>query len=243
MTPAGSEPQDEAKDLFLATTSHELRTPLTAIKGYVRTLQRRWGALSEDARLDALATVDEQTDALIELTDHLLMGARAGAAAHTPAGAPFDLGEAVASAVTTYERMSERHVVSAQVPAVLPVAVGDRASVENVLAQLIENAIKYSPDGGEVSVVVADRGGTLLVEVLDRGIGIPAGLEQELFTPFYQASPANTREFGGVGLGLYIVRQLVEAQGGAVAAHNRPGGGAVVSFTVPVARASGVASA
>jgi NtrC-family two-component system sensor histidine kinase KinB len=233
---------DEAKDLFLATTSHELRTPLTAIKGYVRTLQRRWAVLSDEARLDALATVDEQTDALVELTNHLLMGARAGTAAHTAAGSPFDLGEVVARAVSTYGRMSERHAVVADVPPVLPLAMGDKVSVENVLAQLVENAVKYSPDGGEVRIVVSDVGGTLAVEVLDRGVGIPAGLEQALFTPFYQAGPANTREFGGVGLGLYIVRQLVEAQGGEVSARNRPGGGAVLRFTVPTVSASVAAS-
>jgi two-component system capsular synthesis sensor histidine kinase RcsC len=78
------------------------------------------------------------------------------------------------------------------------------------------------------------------VEVLDRGVGIPAGLEQALFTPFYQAGPANTREFGGVGLGLYIVRQLVEAQGGAVSARNRPGGGAVLRFSLPTEAAGSV---
>jgi NtrC-family two-component system sensor histidine kinase KinB len=232
---------DEAKDLFLATTSHELRTPLTAIKGYVRTLQRRWAVLSDEARLDALATVDEQTDALVELTNHLLMGARAGASGHTAAGVPFDLGEVVSRAATTYARVSDRHPVVPEIPPVLPLAMGDRVSVENVLAQLIENAIKYSPEGGEVRVVVADDSGSLAVEVLDRGVGIPAGLEQTLFTPFYQAGPANTREYGGVGLGLYIVRQLVEAQGGEVLARNRPGGGAVFRFTVPTVAAGSVA--
>jgi signal transduction histidine kinase len=224
---------DDAKDRFLATTSHELRTPLTAIKGYVRTLQRRWAVLSDEARLDALATVDEQTDALVELTNHLLLGARAGTASQAAVGSPFDLGDVVSRAVATYGPVSDRHVVVAEVPPVLPLALGDRGSVENVLAQLIENAIKYSPAGGEVRVTVADQSGTLAVEVLDRGVGIPAGLEQALFTPFYQAGPADTREFGGVGLGLYIVRQLVEAQGGAVSARNRPGGGAVLRFTVP----------
>jgi signal transduction histidine kinase len=231
---------DDAKDLFLATTSHELRTPLTAIKGYVRTLQRRWAVLSDEARLDALATVDEQTDALVELTNHLLMGARAGAASHPAVGTPFDLGDVVNRAATTYGRVSERHLVVAEVPPVLPLALGDKVSVENVLAQLIENAIKYSPDGGEVRVAVADESGALVVEVLDRGVGIPAGVEQALFTPFYQAGPANTREFGGVGLGLYIVRQLVEAQGGSVSARNRPGGGAVLRFTLPTAVASSI---
>jgi signal transduction histidine kinase len=196
--------------------------------------------LSDEARLDALATVDEQTDALVELTNHLLMGARAGAAAHAAIGTPFDLGDVVHRAATTYGRVSERHQVVAEVPPVLPLALGDKVSVENVLAQLIENAIKYSPDGGEVRVTVTDEPGALAVEVLDRGVGIPAGLEQALFTPFYQAGPANTREFGGVGLGLYIVRQLVEAQGGAVSARNRPGGGAVLRFSLPTEAAGSV---
>ena len=226
---------DEAKDLFLATTSHELRTPLTAIKGYVRMLQRRWDVLSDEARLDALATVDKQTDGLVELTNHLLMGARAGTAAHTPDGAPFDLGEVVTSAITTYSRVSDRHELVADLPVPLPRALGDPLSTENVLAQLIENAIKYSPDGGQIVVAVRPQADLLVVEVLDRGVGVPTGREEALFTPFYQGGPANTREFGGVGLGLYIVRQLVEAQGGTVSAANRNGGGAVLRFTVPMA--------
>jgi signal transduction histidine kinase len=228
---------DEAKDLFLATTSHELRTPLTAIKGYVSMLQRRWDALSDDARLEALATVSAQTDSLVELTNHLLMGARAGTAAHTGSGTPFDLGDVVARAVTTYSRVSDRHRLLADLPAELPPALGDPLSTGNVLGQLVENAIKYSPSGGDVTLAVRNEGPVLAVEVLDRGVGVPAGREEALFTPFYQAAPANTREFGGVGLGLYIVRQLVEAQGGQVTAANRPGGGAVLRFTVPVAAA------
>ncbi|MCA1711041.1 MAG: PAS domain-containing sensor histidine kinase [Actinobacteria bacterium] len=226
---------DEAKDLFLATTSHELRTPLTAVKGYVSMLQRRWDVLSDEARLEALATIAEQTDGLVELTNHLLMGARAGTAAHTAAGTAFDLGEVVARAVTTYARVSERHRLLADLPAALPAALGDPLSTGNVLGQLVENAIKYSPGGGDVTLAVRAEGGELAVEVLDRGVGVPAGREEALFTPFYQAAPANTREFGGVGLGLYIVRRLVEAQGGRVSAANRPGGGAVLRFTVPVA--------
>jgi signal transduction histidine kinase len=227
---------DEAKDLFLATTSHELRTPLTAIKGYVSMLQRRWDVLSEEARLEALATVSDQTDNLVELTNHLLMGARAGTAAHG-AGTPFDLRDVVARAVTAYSRVSDRHRLLADLPAELPRALGDPLSTGNVLGQLVENAIKYSPGGGDVTLAVRDEGPELAVEVMDRGVGVPVGREEALFTPFYQAAPANTREFGGVGLGLYIVRQLVEAQGGRVTAANRPGGGAVLRFTVPVAAA------
>ena len=232
---------DEAKDLFLATTSHELRTPLTAIKGYVRMLQRRWDVLDDPARLEALATVDTQTDGLVELTNHLLLGARAGTAAHTPAGEPFDLAEVVRTAVTTYSRVSERHTVVGDLPAELPRALGDRNGTANALAQLVENAIKYSPAGGPVTVAARAEGAQLVVEVLDRGVGLPPGPASALFTPFYQGGPANTREFGGVGLGLYIVRQLVEAQGGTVTAAPRPGGGTSLRFTLP--RAVSVADA
>lgn len=225
---------DAAKDLFLATTSHELRTPLTAIKGYVATLQRHWDVLTDTARLDALATIADRTDALVGLTNHLLLGARAGAAAHTAATSPFHLGTVTSTAVQTYRRISDKHHVVAQVPDDLAPALGDPATVQSVLAQLIENAIKYSPGGGVVRVAVAAGPQQHTVEVYDDGVGIPAGQEQSIFTPFYQAAPANTREFGGVGLGLYIVRQLVEAYGGSVAAANRPEGGTVVRFTVPV---------
>ncbi|MCW2726671.1 MAG: multi-sensor signal transduction histidine kinase [Frankiales bacterium] len=229
---------DEAKDLFLATTSHELRTPLTAIKGFVSTLQRRWDLLGDDARLEALATIGERTDVLVELTNHLLMGARARVSSYV--GTPFDLGAVVSRAVTTYARVSDLHRLIADVPPALPLALGDPAGVDNVLAQLLENAIKYSPSGGEVEVVVRLEGGALAVAVLDRGVGIPLGREESLFMPFYQAAAANTRQFGGVGLGLYIVRQLVEAQGGSVTAVARPGGGAVLRFTVPVAAGAAV---
>ncbi len=225
---------DEAKDLFLATTSHELRTPLTAIKGYVTLLTRRWDDLAEPARREALATVDRQTDALVDLTEHLLMGARAGSQAHTPEPLPYDLREVVGNAVSTYARLSDRHEVVADLAPDLPEALGQPRNTENVLGQLIENAIKYSPGGGEVTITARAQGSLIAVEVADRGVGVPVGREGTLFTPFSQGGPANTREYGGVGLGLYIVRQLVQAQGGTVSAANREGGGAIVRFTVPV---------
>ena len=97
--------------------------------------------------------------------------------------------------------------------------------------------MKYSPRGGTVRVCARADGGRAVVEVADEGVGIPEGDDVDLFAPFSQAGATNTREYGGVGLGLYIVRQLVEAQGGTVAAANRPGGGAVVSFTLPLTSA------
>ena len=226
---------DEAKDLFLATTSHELRTPLTAIKGYVQLLQRRWDALDDDRRTAALATVAERTDALVALTDHLLLGARAGASRHSAETRPFDLGTELTAALRGFDRLSDAHVLEVELPAAPLVALGDPASLHHVVGQLVENAVKYSPAGGRVSVVARADGSSAVVEVADEGVGIPAGSEESLFTPFFQAGATNTREYGGVGLGLYIVRQLVEAQAGTVAAANRQGGGALVRFTLPLA--------
>lgn len=228
---------DEAKDLFLATTSHELRTPLTAVKGYVHMLQRRWEVLDEPTRIAALATIAERTEALVTLTNHLLLGARAGASRHSIARVRFDLPGAVATAAAAYMSISERHELRVDAgPEPLEV-LGDPTSVEQVVGQLVENAVKYSPLGGLVEVRLRREGRLAVVEVADEGIGLPVGDELSLFAPFFQAGDINTREFGGVGLGLYIVRQLVEAQGGSVFARNRAEVGAVVGFTVPLAGA------
>ena len=242
---------DEAKDLFLATTSHELRTPLTAIKGYVHVLQRRWDVLDDERRRAALATVAERTDALVALTEHLLLGARAGAARHSADTRPFELSSALSSALTSAQASvmasgaspgrpdaAGRHRLELDVPPTPLVVLGDPLSVEHIVRQLVENAVKYSPRGGRVRVSARQAGAYAAVEVTDEGIGIPDGGGDALFAPFFQAGDTNTREYGGVGLGLYIVRQLVEAQGGTVTADNRPEGGAVVRFTVPLSAQS-----
>jgi signal transduction histidine kinase len=227
---------DEAKDLFLATTSHELRTPLTAIKGYVHVLQRRWEVLDDDRRREALATVAERTDALVALTDHLLLGARAGASRYSADCQPFELCAAIASALRGLQGLSGLHRLEADLSSAPLVAMGDPISVQQILVQLVQNAVKYSPEGGTVQLTAIRDGSFAVVEVADEGVGIPEDAGATLFAPFFQAGRTNTREFGGVGLGLYIVRQLVEAQGGSVGAANRAGGGTVVRFTVPLAR-------
>ena len=227
---------DEAKDLFLATTSHELRTPITVIKGYVAILQRNWDRLSDAERSTALASVAARTDSLVALVNHLLLGARAGAVRYSLATAAFDLEPAVRAAAEGFRTVSDRHDVVVDAEPELPHVLGDPSSVEPLVGQLVENAIKYSPAGGEVLVTVRGGEGYATVEVLDRGVGIPDGAEEQLWTRFYQAGSGDRREYAGMGLGLHIVRQLVEAQGGAVHARNRDDGpGSRIGFTVPYA--------
>jgi signal transduction histidine kinase len=143
----------------------------------------------------------------------------------------------VEAATAGFETVSEAHRIVLDVPDELPFVLGDPASVDPVVGQLLENAVKYSPGGGEIRVLVRGGDGYAAVEVLDRGIGIPAGSEEQLFTRFYQVGNGDRREYAGMGLGLHIVRQLVEAQGGTVHARNREDGGARIGFTLPYAPA------
>lgn len=225
---------DEAKDLFLATTSHELRTPLTAIKGFVHVLQRRWDALDDTRRREALATVAERTEALVSLTDHLLLGVRAGAARHSASNAPFALVVTLTQVVEAMSVATPGRELTLDVGVEPLLALGDPHAVRHVVTQLIENAVKFSPRGGAVHLTASRVGAVAVVEVADEGIGLPAGNLEQLFKPFFQVDASNTREYAGVGLGLYIVRELVEAQGGEVTARQRPGGGAVLGFTLPL---------
>lgn len=228
---------DEAKDLFLATTSHELKTPITVIKGYVAILRRSWQRLGDDERADALDAVADRTDSLIALVNQLLLGSRADASRYSLEAEPFDLTGVVRAAAAGFATVSEKHRVVVDVPADVPYVLGDPAAVDPVVGQLLENAIKYSPGGGEIRVVVTPGEGHVAVEVLDRGVGIPAGQEENLFIRFWQAGNGDRREYAGMGLGLHIVRQLVEAQGGTVHAANREDGGARIGFTLPYAPA------
>jgi signal transduction histidine kinase len=223
----------EAQDLFLATTSHELRTPLTVVTGFLATLRRRWDVLDDRQRRAAVDAAGQRADSLVSLVNHLLLAARAGVHRHATSMSPFDLAAAAQRIVADHAALSATHRIDyAGEPSA--VAVGDESSVEPVLGQLLENAMKYSPQGGPITVSVSSYDGTVRLEVADCGIGLPEG--GDLFAPFVQGGGGDRREYAGVGLGLHIVRRLVEAQGGTVAARNREGGGAVFTVTLPRGR-------
>ena len=225
----------EAQDLFLATTSHELRTPLTVVKGYLGMLLIHWDVLDDEQRLDAVRFAAGRTDDLVSLVNHLLLAARAGIGRPAMAIAPFDLVEKVESVVNGIAATSTKHEFDLTVADPIPPVLGDPSTVEPIVGQLLENAVKYSPDGGAVSVGLRTVETRVVIEVGDEGVGLPPGGEEHIFTPFFQGSGGDRREYGGVGLGLHIVRQLAVAQGGTVVAGNRPTGGAVFTVTLPLA--------
>jgi signal transduction histidine kinase len=229
---------EEAKDLFLATTSHELRTPITVVQGFASTLASRWDKLLDKDRRAAVQTIAERAESLARLVDQLLLGSRAGANRLTVSNEPFDLAGVLTQAATVFRPLSDRHTLVAEVPEDLPVAHGDAAATDSIVSQLIENAFKYSPDGGTVTIAAAavPESGQVEVTVRDEGIGVAAADVERIFDRFVQGEAGDRRRFGGIGLGLYIVRQLARAQGGEVTAAAAVGGrGTIMRLTLPQA--------
>ncbi|WP_093173039.1 PAS domain S-box protein [Sinosporangium album] len=227
---------EEAKDLFLATTGHELRTPITVVRGFAGMLASRWDKLTDEERRSAVHAIAERAESLGTLMDQLLLGARAGAGELPIRIESFDLAKKVHAATLGLPGLSDRHTVEVVLPPEgLPPVAGDALATEILLGQLLENAFKYSPDGGLIRVKAWPEDGRVVLVVDDEGIGISPSDRERIFERFVQADSGDRRRFGGVGLGLYIVRSLARAQGGEVSAHPRPGGGTRMRLVLGIA--------
>ncbi|HLM89720.1 MAG TPA: HAMP domain-containing sensor histidine kinase, partial [Streptosporangiaceae bacterium] len=226
---------EEAKDLFLATTSHELRTPITVVQGFATTLASRWDQLGDPERRAAVQTIAERAGSLGRLVEQLLLGSRAGADQLPVSNGPFDLGAVLRGAAAAFRPLSDKHTIVADIPHDLPAASGETMATDIIVGQLLENAFKYSPDGGTVLVRARATRDWIEVTVEDEGIGIAAGDHERIFDRFYQGETGDRRRFGGVGIGLFIVRRLAEAQHGKVTASSRPAGGTAMRLRLPLA--------
>jgi len=226
---------EEAKDLFLATTSHELRTPITVVQGFASTLASRWDQFADSERRAAVRTIAERAGSLGRLVEQLLLGSRAGADQLPVSNGPFDLDAVLRGAVTAFQALSDKHVVVADIAADLPTASGDTMATDIIVGQLLENAFKYSPDGGTVTVRARVTGAWIEVTVEDEGIGIADGDHERIFDRFFQGEAGDRRRFGGVGIGLFIVRRLAQAQNGEVTANSLASGGTAMRLRLRVA--------
>jgi signal transduction histidine kinase len=225
------------KDDFLSIVSHELRTPLTSIQGYSQLLEGRLsGELdAESKEMAHLRVIRSQVGRMRRLVDDLLDVSRIdrrGAVSIEPVD--FDLADEVREAAARVAREHTTRTIDVTVADGLSVHA-DRDRIAQVLSNLLENAVKYSPDGGPVGVSLEGRGAEIEIRVTDSGIGIPAEHRENVFERFYQADgDAGRRRFGGLGLGLYISRAIVDAHGGRIwAAANRDGGGSIFAFRIP----------
>jgi signal transduction histidine kinase len=227
---------DEMKSDFIAITSHELRTPLSAVRGFVDMLRRRGDDLDPAETEEFLGIIALQTDRLIRLVEDLLVVSRIEAGKLV-----LDPGEIATAALLDQlmQGLSEHsHRVHIRLePGTPDTLLVDTQRLLQVLTNLLQNALKYSPDGSPVEVVAASTAeGTVTFTVTDHGPGIDPTELERIFERFHQTEAAQTRKSEGFGLGLYITRQLVEAMGGWIDVSSTVGTGSTFSVTIPVAR-------
>lgn len=226
-------PAQDDQDLLLAVTSHELRTPITAIKGFADTLENHWDTLEPAARREAVRVIWQRANELAALVDRLLATA---AEAGTPAAGPFDLVEALHEAVHTLPG-ELRQRLRVALPERLPSARGDRNAVGPVVAELVTNAARYS--AGEVTLEAAADEQTVSFRVSDHGSGIAPEHVERAFTRYWQAESGDQPGSGGAGLGLHLVRRIVERQAGWVSLRPRQSGGTVAEVRLLRSDATG----
>ena len=224
---------NQMKDDFVATVSHELRTPLTAIQGSIKTLLQPDVVYDDDTRHALLEAVDRQSERLRRLIEDLLVAARIESQRLHAVVAPVSLGALIHQVVDGLGARVETHTVRVDVvgnPA--PIRTDERR-VEQILSNLIDNALKYSPRDSTITVRVAEARGGADISVIDEGPGVPKELREKIFERFYQADQTSTRSVGGTGLGLWICRRLAEVVGGRISVRAADNGGSVFTLWVP----------
>ena len=229
---------DRLKSDLLANVSHELRTPLTAVQGYSEALSAGLlGPVSSEQK-SALEVVQRNLRRLLAMIEELLASAHLHQGTLTVLPAPFDLAALVAEEVASLAAAG--HAASpVQVDAEpeMPLVYADRDRIAQVLVNLIDNALKFTPPDGEVRVALRRRGAEVAVEVADTGIGMPPELVGRVFDRFYQVDPSTKRRYGGLGLGLAIVRDILAAHAVAIEVEREVGRGSAFRFALPLAEA------
>ena len=218
----------ERERLFRADVSHELRNPLATIRGFAQLMQRR-----EAYNEHALQVIVRQTEQLERLIGDLLDASRLEAGALEPRREPLDLVEEARACVEEAQTTSDLHPIRVEAPDGPLEGSWDRDRLSQIFRNLLGNAIKYSPKGGEIVVRIEDRGLDADVSIRDHGLGISADVLPRLFERFYRADAASGT-VKGIGLGLYITKELVEAHGGTIRAESEgPNRGSTIHFTLP----------
>jgi two-component system sensor histidine kinase KdpD len=221
---------EELRSGLLSSVSHDLRTPLAAITG-AGTLLLDEGATDPALRRELTATVVEEAERLERLVANLLDMTRLESGVVEPKREWVPLVEVIGSAMDRVERSLAGREVAIDVPDSVPLLSIDPILVQQLFVNLLENAAKHTPPGTELSLRAVREGGTLVVDVADRGPGIPPGDEERVFERFHRAARPGVR---GAGLGLPIARAIAQAHGGRLTASNRPGGGALFRLTLPI---------
>lgn len=214
--------------LVRAEAEHRLKTALAVIGGWASTLDERWGQLSEDRRREAVGIIRRASDELADQARGLLEDARAELLSLDQEPVRLDLGAFLETSAAVFGAF-HGHVVEVRRPEEPVLVEVDAGALQQVLGHLVENAVKYSPPGSRVTVSAALDHAEAVLEVVDEGIGVPE--DDSVFDPFWRG--AGVGHVPGVGLGLYIVRNLVASMGGLVAARRNAGRGSTFAVRLP----------
>jgi signal transduction histidine kinase len=217
---------------FVSLVSHELRSPMAAVIGAARTLQDRWRMLTAPQRESFLALIGDETARLAELVGDVLDTSRIEAGTFSYRFEKVDLGRVVDEAVEAAALAQQDVPVVASVRSALPTIRGDRTRLRQVLGNLIENAVKYSPEGGEVRVSASAANGAVRISVRDAGPGIPPDQQRRIFEKFGRVDVPGASK-PGTGLGLFIARSIAEAHGGSLEVRSAPHQGATFTLSLP----------
>jgi signal transduction histidine kinase len=220
---------DELREEFLSTAAHEFKTPLTVVKAYAQLLRKR-----EPAEVQGLSVILRQVERLSRLVEHLLDASRLRSGGSGLRRERFDLAALASEVVERMRSAAPRHALAVQAESAAPVEA-DRERLERVITSLLDNAIRFSPAGGDVEVSIARRDGEAVLSVEDHGLGIPAERQARIFERYYRAHSGTPDDYGGLGVGLDMSRETVVRLGGRMWFESEPGQGSRFHFSLPLA--------
>jgi PAS domain S-box-containing protein len=224
---------EKTRSDFVTTASHELRTPLAAVYGAIRTLRRPDVELTEEDRAQFLEMIETEATRLARIVDQILLAGQLDADAVELEVRECDPSE-IAARVIESARLHVPETISLSLDVDgRPKISCDENKLRQVLANLVDNAVKYSPGGGHVELRVRNGHGSCVIDVVDEGLGIPPGERERIFEKFYRLDPDQTHGVGGSGLGLYICRELVERMHGQLSVESEPGKGSCFTLELP----------
>ena len=223
---------DRLKDEFIGMVSHEIKSPLTVIIGSLKVAELK--EISHDERFELIRGAAESADTLAEMVDNLLELSRYQSKRLNIKTNPTRIEDVIDNVIARFKNRSPIHRIVKDVPSGLPLATFDKIRIDRILNNLIENAIKYSPNGGDIKVTVQLEKSQFVISVSDQGIGISSEDRKKLFRPFERLGVQNKYDIPGVGLGLRVGQILAEAHGGKIWVDSEPGKGSTFSFSIPV---------